>query len=109
MGFFGFNGVSSAPRVRAVVGPFVGTGGRGRPSGRPGEAGNRRKRGPASSKSRPPTREGQLWGLISGRSGEPKRPGFELRTACDLIGQVFSMQLSSREHTERYEARIKRK
>ncbi len=54
-------------------------------------------------------RDGQLWGLISCHHATPRHISFELRTACDLIGQVFSLQITSRSHTERFEARIGRK
>ncbi len=54
-------------------------------------------------------REGQLWGLISCHHGEPKVVPFATRTACDLLGQVFSLQLEAREHHAEFERRIELK
>lgn len=42
-------------------------------------------------------REGQLWGLISCHNRAPSRVPYHIRTACDFIGQVLSMQLAATE------------
>ena len=51
-------------------------------------------------------REGRLWGLISCHHSQPRHVDFELRTACDLIGQFLSIQLSARERASEYERRL---
>jgi len=45
--------------------------------------------------------EGRLWGLISGHSREPKHVNAQVRTACDVLGQVASLQIEAREQSER--------
>jgi light-regulated signal transduction histidine kinase (bacteriophytochrome) len=42
-------------------------------------------------------REGRLWGLISCHNRDPARVPYHVRTACDFIGQVLSMQLAATE------------
>jgi light-regulated signal transduction histidine kinase (bacteriophytochrome) len=62
--------------------------------------------GTLSSMSISIVREGRLWGLISCHHPEPRHVEFELRTACDLIGQFFSVQMSARERSAEYERRL---
>ena len=45
-------------------------------------------------------REGRLWGLVSCHNREPRSVPFGVRTACALLGQVLSLQLSVREQAE---------
>jgi light-regulated signal transduction histidine kinase (bacteriophytochrome) len=45
-------------------------------------------------------RDGRLWGLVSCHNHEPRWVPFATRTACALLGQVLSLQLSAREQTE---------
>lgn len=40
-------------------------------------------------------RGGQLWGLVSCHHSEPRFVPFETRTACDLLTQVFALQLAA--------------
>ena len=57
-----------------------------------------RNMGTGSSMSISLMRSGQLWGLLSCHSWEPRVVPFELRYTCDLLGQVLSLQLTAREH-----------
>lgn len=41
---------------------------------------------------------GQLWGLISCHGRDPKIVPFDVRATCELLGQVLSLQIVSREH-----------
>jgi light-regulated signal transduction histidine kinase (bacteriophytochrome) len=45
--------------------------------------------------------EGRLWGLISGHSRAPKHVNAQVRTACDILGQVLSLQIEAREQADR--------
>lgn len=40
--------------------------------------------------------EGELWGLISGHSREPRRVDAQIRTACGVLGQILSLQIEAR-------------
>lgn len=42
---------------------------------------------------------GRLWGLISCHHHDPVRVGYPVRVACDLIGQILSMQLAAKQAT----------
>jgi chemotaxis family two-component system sensor kinase Cph1 len=57
-----------------------------------------RNMGTGSSMSISLMRSGQLWGLISCHSRAARVVPFEVRSTCDLLGQVLSLQLSAREH-----------
>jgi two-component system, chemotaxis family, sensor kinase Cph1 len=50
--------------------------------------------------------EGQLWGLLSCHHREPRRVPFQMRSACDLLGQILSLQISAREQRADAERRI---
>ena len=65
--------------------------------------------GTMSSMSISILQEGRLWGLISCHHAEPRHVGFDIRTACDMIGQMFSLQLAARQHSEHGEARLRSK
>lgn len=54
-------------------------------------------------------RDGQLWGLISCHHSTPRMVSFEVRTACDFLGQVLSLQMAAKLHNAEYEYRIKLK
>lgn len=56
-----------------------------------------RNMGTGSSMSIAVMRGQELWGLISCHSREPRFIPFPRRTACDLLGQFFSLQLAGRE------------
>lgn len=47
----------------------------------------------------------ELWGLISCHHHEPRRASFEIRTVCDLIAQVLSIQLLAAEQIQDHEYR----
>ncbi|WP_406701202.1 ATP-binding protein [Singulisphaera sp. Ch08] len=66
-----------------------------------------RNMGTAASMSISILREGQLWGLISCHNGTALDVPFEIRTACDLLGQVFSPQLDAKERQAEFEYRLK--
>lgn len=51
-------------------------------------------------------REGQLWGLISLHNRSAKTVPFEVRVACDFLGQAFSTHLAAREGQAEYERRL---
>ncbi|MEJ1160655.1 ATP-binding protein [Prosthecomicrobium sp. N25] len=40
---------------------------------------------------------GGLWGLVSAHSAAPRSVGAQMRTACDLLGQVLSLQIDARQ------------
>lgn len=52
-------------------------------------------------------KDGQLWGLIALHHRTPRYLPYEIRTACDLLGQVLALQLSAKEHKEEYDQRVK--
>jgi light-regulated signal transduction histidine kinase (bacteriophytochrome) len=54
-------------------------------------------------------REGELWGLISCHHRSARAVSFEVRTACDFLGQVLSVQLSAREREAEYGYRMRLK
>lgn len=62
--------------------------------------------GTAASMSISILRDGALWGLISCHHKTPRSVPFEVRTACDFLGQVLSLQLAAREHRKDYEYRM---
>ncbi|HEX8200978.1 MAG TPA: ATP-binding protein, partial [Isosphaeraceae bacterium] len=51
-------------------------------------------------------REGRLWGLISCHHATPRAVPFEVRTACDFLGQVLSLELAAKEHTADFSDRM---
>ena len=50
-------------------------------------------------------RGGELWGLISCHHRDAVRVPYHIRTACDFIGQVLSMQIAAKEASARMERR----
>jgi light-regulated signal transduction histidine kinase (bacteriophytochrome) len=60
----------------------------------------------AASMSVSVLKDGELWGLIACHHREPRGVPFEGRTVCDLIAQVFSLQIAAREHAASYERRV---
>jgi len=54
-------------------------------------------------------KDGELWGLIACHHQSPKRIPYEVRTACEFLGQVMSLELSNKEGNEDYEYRIEQK
>jgi two-component system, chemotaxis family, sensor kinase Cph1 len=65
-----------------------------------------RNMGTGSSMSISLLRGGQLWGLISCHSREPRVVSFEVRSTCDLLGQVLSLQLAAREQANALKYRM---
>ena len=39
---------------------------------------------------------GALWGLVSGHSREPRYVNAQIRTACDILGQILSLHIDTR-------------
>jgi len=50
--------------------------------------------------------EGELWGLVSGHSREPRHVTAQIRTACDILGQILSLQIEAREQARRTADRL---
>jgi two-component system, chemotaxis family, sensor kinase Cph1 len=63
--------------------------------------------GTAASMSISIVREGELWGLISCHHKTPRHVPFGVRTACDLLGQMLSLQMGATERRMEYEYRIR--
>lgn len=62
--------------------------------------------GVAASMSISLVHEGRLWGLLSLHHRQPRFPSFEMRVACDFLGQAFTTHLSARESQAEYEHRL---
>ncbi|MFF5389581.1 ATP-binding protein [Streptomyces sp. NPDC013012] len=62
--------------------------------------------GVRSSMSVSVLREGHLWGLIACHGAEPARITPEVRSACEMFGAAFSLQLSAIEERERADAHV---
>ncbi|MGN6726767.1 MAG: ATP-binding protein [Tepidisphaeraceae bacterium] len=45
-------------------------------------------------------RDNQLWGLVACHHYSPRRVPFSVRTACELLGQVMSLEAAARERAE---------
>lgn len=60
--------------------------------------------GVRSSMSVSVLREGSLWGLIACHGERPLRPTPEVRSACEMFGAAFSLQLAAIEERERADA-----
>ena len=56
--------------------------------------------GVAASMSVSILREGRLWGLIAFHNDTPKELPFELRSACELLGQALSIRIAALEDIE---------
>ena len=65
-----------------------------------------RNMGTAASMSISLLIDGRLWGLISCHNAEPRRLNAQIRTACDFLGQIVSLQIGSRERGERARQRV---
>lgn len=65
-----------------------------------------RNMGTAASMSISLICDGELWGLISCHSEQPQRVPYHVRTACNFIGQIMSLQLSAKEHAGTADRRI---
>ncbi len=51
-------------------------------------------------------KDGQLWGLIACHHYSPKFVSYEIRSACEFLGQVMSLQIAYVEHQEHQDYRI---
>lgn len=47
-------------------------------------------------------KDDQLWGLIACHHNSPKFISYEVRQACEFIGQIMSLELTSKEDSEDY-------
>lgn len=54
-------------------------------------------------------RDNKLWGLIACHHQSAKYVTYELRTACEFLGQVMSLELTAKEDNENLDYRIKLK
>ena len=65
-----------------------------------------RNMGVAASLSVSIMRGGELWGLLACHNATPKLPSFQRRSAAELFGQLYSLQIESLERAQggRYEA-----
>lgn len=52
---------------------------------------------------------GQLWGLIACHHHSPKYIPYEVRTACEFLGKVTSMQLVAKQENENLDYKVKLK
>ena len=68
-----------------------------------------RNMGVAASMSLSVIEDGKLWGLISCHHRTPRTVPFEIRAACDFLGQAFSIKLAALDHAREYERRIQLK
>jgi len=68
-----------------------------------------RNMGTGASMSISLMREGQLWGLISCHNQAARRVPYHVRTACEFIGQILSMQIALKERALAVEERIGRR
>ena len=68
-----------------------------------------RNMGTGASMSVSLMREGRLWGLISCHSAQPRRVPYHVRTACEFIGQILSLQLALKERALSVEERVARR
>jgi len=68
-----------------------------------------RNMGTGASMSISLLREGRLWGLISCHNLEPCRVPYHVRTACDFLGQLLSLQIAAKEHAAEVEQRVARR
>ena len=65
-----------------------------------------RNMGTAASMSVSILIDGHLWGLISCHNREPKGVNAQIRSACDFLGQIISLQIGARERADRALHRI---
>ncbi len=50
--------------------------------------------------------KGQLWGLISCHNAEPRYVPFELRAACEQVGEILALRIESKEDRDEYNYRL---
>ncbi|RZL01603.1 MAG: GAF domain-containing protein [Rubrivivax sp.] len=49
---------------------------------------------------------GELWGLISCHDAQPRNVGFEVRTACEHLGQILSLQVEAKQDRQDIRRRL---
>lgn len=65
--------------------------------------------GVAASMSISLVREGELWGLIAFHHYSPKFVAYEIRTLCEFLGQVISIEIAGKEEKRDLDAKIRLK
>ncbi len=68
-----------------------------------------RNMGTGASMSISLIREGRLWGLISCHNQAARRVPYHVRTACEFIGQILSLQIALKERALSVEERVARR
>lgn len=68
-----------------------------------------RNMGTAASMSVSLIHEGQLWGLVSCHSAQPRRLPYHVRTACEFMGQILSLQIALKQRARAVEERVGRR
>ncbi|WP_155748290.1 ATP-binding protein [Scytonema sp. UIC 10036] len=54
-------------------------------------------------------KDGKLWGLIACHHQTPRFVSYEIRTACEFLGKVMSLELASKEENENLEYKLQLK
>ncbi len=54
-------------------------------------------------------KDGKLWGLVACHHYSPKYIDYEIRTACEFLGQVMSLELASKEANQNIDYKLKLK
>ncbi len=62
--------------------------------------------GVGASMAIPLVKAGDLWGLIACHHNTPKRLTYDVRAACELIGQVVSAELATKHSSDDYEYQV---
>ena len=68
-----------------------------------------RNMGTLSSMSMSIIVDDELWGLISAHAREPRRVNAQIRTACDILAQIVSLQIAARRQAIRTAERLELK
>lgn len=68
-----------------------------------------RNMGTGASMSVSLVHEGQLWGLVSCHTVQPRRLPYHVRTACEFMGQILSLQIALKERARLVEDRVARR
>lgn len=68
-----------------------------------------RNMGTGASMSVSLVHEGRLWGLVSCHAGQPRRLPYHVRTACEFMGQILSLQIALKERARAIEERVARR
>lgn len=68
-----------------------------------------RNMGTGASMSVSLVHEGRLWGLVSCHTVQPHRLPYHVRTACEFMGQILSLQIALKERARAIEERVARR